>query len=441
MNIILLSGGSGKRLWPLSNDIRSKQFLKLFKNRDGSYESMIQRVYKQLNNVGISTHVTVATSKKQLSEIYDQLGANVDVCVEPVRKDTFPAIALSAAYLVEKNGVRPTEAVVVCPVDPLVTSDYFRALIALQYQAENGNANIVLMGIVPTHNADKYGYIIPDGDKKLAMVKTFKEKPNRDEAKQFIEQGALWNGGVFAMKLQYVLDKAEELLGYYKYQDLLDHYLEFEEQSFDCAVVEKELNCQVMKFNGEWADMGTWNTLSKAISDPIIGKGVIDETSTDVQILNEMDVPILAMGLHDVVISASPDGILVSDKETSTFIKPFVDEFDEKVRFAEKSWGTFKVLDIESGSMTLKVTLNRGNSMNYHSHKNRDEIWIVISGEGTATLDGRRSNVKKGDIITMRAGCKHTITASKELKLIELQLGEEIREDDKQKFDLPEGGK
>ncbi len=436
MNIILLSGGSGKRLWPLSNEIRSKQFLQLFKRRDGVYESMLQRVYNQLNNIGIQTNVTIAASKKQISAVYAQLGNDVDVCMEPCRKDTFPAIALSAAYLVDVKKVKPTEAVVVCPVDPLVTNDYFRALIALQYQAELEMANIVLMGIVPTAPTDKYGYILPAGDKKLASVKSFKEKPTPEMAKEYIAQGALWNGGVFAFKLQYVLSKAKEILGYNRYDELLAHYDSFEEVSFDVAVVEKEKSVQVMRFSGDWMDMGTWDALADAMSDPILGKGVIDETSSGVQIINEMDVPILAVGLHDVVISASPDGILVSDKDTSSFIKPFVDKFDSQARFTEKSWGSIKILDVESGSQTVKITLNRGQSMEYESHARRDELWVVINGEGQAILDGKRNNVKKGDIITMRAGCKHTITAAKELKMIEIRLGEEISADDQQKYDL-----
>lgn len=438
MNIILLSGGSGKRLWPLSNDIRSKQFLQIFRRQDGKYESMLQRVYAQLNNIGIQTHVTIATSKKQVSAIYSQLGNQVDVCMEPCRKDTFPAIALSAAYLVDVRGVKPTEAVVVCPVDPLVKSEYFRSLIALQYQAELEMANIILMGIVPTFPAEEYGYILPEGDngKKLSGVKFFKEKPTKDMAEQYIEQGALWNGGVFAFKLQYILSKAKALLGYNRYDELLAHYEEFEEISFDYAVAEKEKSIQVMRYTGDWMDMGTWNTLSEAMADNVMGKGVIDESSTDVQIVNETDVPILAMGLHNVVISASADGILVTDKEKSSQIKSFIDKVDKQVNEVSGKWGNVKVLDIEQGSQTVKIVLNHGQSLEYQAHARRDELWVVISGEGQTVLDGKRSNVKRGDIITMKAGCKHTITAAKELKLIEIQLGEEISDDDKQVFDL-----
>lgn len=437
MNIILLSGGSGKRLWPLSNDIRSKQFLKVFKNRDGSYESMIQRVYRQVNNIGIQTKVTIATSKKQVSAIRSQLGEKVSLSVEPYRRDTFPAIALAAAYLVDEKGVNPNEAVVVCPVDPMVGSDYFRALIALQYQAEQSDANLVLMGIVPTYPSEKYGYIIPENDKKMTGVKSFKEKPTAEKAAEYIEQGALWNGGVFAFKLKYVLDKARELLGYKGYKNLYDNYESLKSISFDYAVVEKEPKIQVMRFGGQWKDIGTWNTLTEVMADPIIGKGVMNDTCSGVQIVNEMDVPILAMGLHDVVISASPEGILVSDKEQSSYIKPFVDDIDQQIMFAEKSWGSFKVIDVEKGSMTIKVTLNKGHSMNYHSHKNRDEVWVVISGEGEAILDGRRQNVKPGDILTMKAESKHTVIAKSELKMIEVQLGEEILVEDKQKYPMP----
>lgn len=437
MNVILLSGGSGKRLWPLSNDIRSKQFLKLFKNRDGSYESMIQRVYRQLNNIGIQTNVTIATSKKQVSAIHAQLGEDVNVSVEPYRRDTFPAIALAAAYLVDEMKVNPNEAVVVCPVDPMVGPDYFRALIALQYQAEQSDANLVLMGIEPTYPSEKYGYIIPENEKKMTGVKSFQEKPTAEKAAEYIEQGALWNGGVFAFKLKYVLEKAREQLGYRTYKNIYDNYESLKSISFDYAVVEKERKIQVMRFGGQWKDIGTWNTLTEVMAEPVIGKGVMNDKCSGVQIVNEMDVPILAMGLRDVVISASPEGILVSDKEQSSYIKPFVDDIDQQVMFAEKSWGSFKVIDVEKGSMTIKVTLNKGHSMNYHSHKNRDEVWVVISGEGETILDGKREGIKTGDIVTMKAGMKHTVIAKSELKMIEVQLGEEILVEDKAKYPMP----
>ena len=436
MNIILLSGGSGKRLWPLSNDIRSKQFIKLFKTEAGDYESMVQRVYRQIKKADAAATVPIATSGAQVSAIHNQLGNSVGISVEPCRRDTFPAIALATAYLADVQSVDPEESVVVCPVDPYVNDDYFEALKGLSQQADKGEANLVLMGIEPTYPSEKYGYIIPESADQTAVVRTFKEKPTADVAAQYIAQGALWNGGVFAYKLKYVLNKAHELIDFTDYQDLFNKYDTLQKISFDYAVVEKEDKIQVQRFAGQWMDLGTWNTLTEAMEEPVIGKGVLNDVCENVHIVNEMDVPILAMGLHDVVISASPEGILVSDKEQSSYIKPFVDKFVQQTMFAEKSWGSFRVLDVEDGSMTIKVTLNPGHSMNYHSHQYRDEVWVVISGEGRTIVDGMEQKVAPGDVITMQAGCRHTVLADTTLKLIEVQLGDNISVGDKKKYEL-----
>lgn len=435
MHIILLSGGSGKRLWPLSNDIRSKQFIKIFKTENG-YESMVQRVYRQITEVDRDATVTIATSKAQVSSIHNQLGDAVGVCVEPCRRDTFPAIALATAYLHDVKGVGPEEPVVVCPVDPYVNNDYFEALKKLSDLAAQGNANLSLMGIEPTYPSEKYGYIIPETADPVSKVKTFKEKPDTDTAAAYIAQGALWNGGVFAYKLQYVLERAHQLIDFADYQDLYAKYATLQKISFDYAVVEKEPGIQVMRFAGQWKDMGTWNTLTEAMEDASIGKAILNDSCENVHVLNELDVPVLCMGLKDVVVSASPEGILVSDKEQSSYIKPYVDAINQQVMFAEKSWGSFRVLDVEDESMTIKVTLNPGHSMNYHSHSRRDEVWTVISGRGRTIVDGMEQPVQAGDVVTMQAGCRHTVIADSELKLIEVQLGKEISVHDKQKFPL-----
>lgn len=436
MNIVMLSGGSGKRLWPLSNDIRSKQFIKIFKREDGSYESMVQRVYRQLKSVDPDATVTIATSRTQVSAITNQLGEGAWISIEPCRRDTFPAIALATAYLVDVKCVDPEESVVVCPVDPFVEEDYFVALKGLSDQADKGEANLVLMGIEPTYPSEKYGYIIPESQNHTATVSTFKEKPTAEVAEEYIHQGALWNGGVFAYKLGYMMDKAHEMIDFTDYYDLFDKYDTLMKISFDYAVAEKEDKIQVQRFAGQWKDLGTWNTLTEAMEESIVGKGVMNDKCSGVHIVNEMDVPVLAMGLHDVVISASPEGILVSDKEQSSYIKPFVDDFEQQVMFAEKSWGSYKVMDVETGAMTIKVTLNPGHSMNYHSHDRRDEVWVVLSGIGRTIVDGMEQNVKAGDVITMDAGCRHTVIADTELKLIEVQLGKDIDVDDKQKYEL-----
>lgn len=436
MNIILLSGGSGKRLWPLSNDVRSKQFIKIFKKEDGLYESMVQRVYRQIKTVDTDASVVVATSKSQVSSIHNQLGDDVGICVEPCRRDTFPAIALACSYLKDVQKIDTNEPVVVCPVDPYVEDDYFKALQDLSTEAVNSSSNLVLMGIEPTYPSEKYGYIIPSDKEKVSKVLSFKEKPTKEVAEEYIKKGALWNGGVFAFKLKYVLEKAHELIDFTDYDDLFSKYDSLTKISFDYAVVEHEKEIKVIRFKGMWKDLGTWNTLTEAMEENIVGKGELNDTCKNVHIINEMDTPILAMGLHDVVISASPEGILVSDKEQSSYIKPFVDKYEQQVMFAEKSWGSFNVLNIDDKSMTIKVTLNEGHRMNYHSHEHRNEVWVVTSGTGTTIIDGMKQNVSAGDVITMAKGVRHTIIANTELKLIEIQLGTDISVHDKQKFEL-----
>lgn len=436
MNIILLSGGSGKRLWPLSNDIRSKQFIKIFKGEDGKYESMVQRVYGQIKSVDADADITVATSKEQISSLKNQLGEDVSISVEPCRRDTFPAIALASAYLHDVKGMDENEVVVVCPVDPYVRKEYFEALKQLSDLAENDVANLVLMGMEPTYPSEKYGYIIPKTSQGVSKVSTFKEKPDIATAQSYIEKGALWNGGIFAYKLKYVLKRAHELIDFTDYADLYDKYESLKKISFDYAVVEKEPDIAVMRFAGEWKDLGTWNTLTEAMEEAVIGNARMNESCENTHVINELDIPVLCMGLKDVVVSASADGILVSDKNESSYIKPFVDAIDTPIMYAEKSWGSYRVMDVEEESTTIKVTLHAGNAMNYHSHEHRDEVWTIVEGYGRTVVDGMEQTVQAGDVITMQAGCKHMIMADTQLKLIEVQLGKEISVNDKKKHEL-----
>ena len=446
MNIILLSGGSGKRLWPLSNDIRSKQFIKIFKKKgldltlstEDDYESMVQRIYHQIKKVDPEAEVTIATSKSQVSAIHNQLGMDVGISVEPCRRDTFAAIALAIAYLHDVRHVPETEAVVVCPVDPYVDDAYFECVNELYKAASAGEHNLVLMGIEPTYPSEKYGYIKPVQTENGETAWTFTEKPTKDKAEEYIASGALWNGGVFAFRLNYVLEKSKELLGTCNYEELFSHYGKLRKISFDYAVVEQETSIEVIKYAGQWKDLGTWNTLTEAMEEPVIGEGTLSDSCSNVHIVNELGVPVLAMGLKNIVISASPDGILVSDKEQSSYIKPYVDAIDQEIMFAEKSWGSYRVLDVEDESMTVKITLNPGHKMNYHSHLHRDEVWTVIAGFGTTIVDGMAQPVKPGDVVTMEAGCKHTVIAGKKgLQMIEVQLGKEISVSDKKKYEMP----
>ena len=428
MNVILLSGGSGKRLWPLSNDVRSKQFIKMFKTSDG-YESMLQKIYKGIKSVSNDACITIATSNVQKSIIKNQLG-DVDVSLEPCRKDTFPAILLAACYLHDVKNVDVNDSIVVCPVDPYVDERYFKALNDLYKLSLKNEANLSLIGIEPTHPSEKYGYIIPKDSNLVSEVVEFKEKPDKDTAASYIVKGALWNAGIFAFKLKYILEIGHELIDFKDYEDLFNKYNDLNKISFDYAVVEKEKSINVLRFDGIWQDLGTWNALTDAMEDAVLGNGILEESENS-NIINELKIPVLGVGLNNVIIAASPDGILVSEKDCSSHIKPYVEKIEAPIMYSEKSWGTYQVIDVQDESLTILAILKEGNLMKYHSHEYRDEVWTVIAGNGEVTLDDKVFTVKPGDVIEIKKGMKHRIKALTELKLIEVQLGKDISVEDK----------
>ena len=435
MHIILLSGGSGKRLWPLSNDVRSKQFIKLFKN-GREYESMVQRVYRQITTVDPDARITIAASRSQASVIKNQLDETVSICVEPCRRDTFPAIALAAAYLHDEQNVAADEAVVVCPVDPYVDNTYYEGVKTLHELAAQGNANLTLMGIEPTYPSEKYGYIIPENKECVSKVREFREKPDKETAKKYLAQNALWNAGIFAFKIGYLLDKAHSMIDFKDYHDLFHKYDTLTKISFDYAVAEKEPSIQVLRYSGDWKDVGTWNMMTEVMADKVKGRAILDETCENTNVVNELNIPILCMGCKDMIIAASGDGIFISDKERSGYMKPYVEKMETEAMYAEKSWGTYTVIDVQSGSMTIRISMKTGKQMSYHMHRHRKEIWTVVSGSGKAIVDGMEQLLHTGDVLTIAAGCKHTIEAITELDIVEVLLGKDISVKDKIKFSL-----
>ena len=435
MNIVLLSGGSGRRLWPLSNEVRSKQFIRIFTSPSGEPESMVQRVYRQITSVSPDSEVTVAASRQQLSALTNQLGDKVCISPEPCRRDTFPAIVLAVAFLTDKKGLSPDAPVIICPVDPYVGDDYFRVLGELEKAVLTDEKGICLLGTEPSFPTAKYGYIIPESVDEVSRVSYFKEKPTEEEAARLIEKGALWNAGVFAFRAGYILDIARDLIGYRGYDELFARYESLEAISFDYAVLEKERDIKVIRFAGEWKDVGTWNTMSETMDKNAFGNVVFGGECVNTTAVNDLDIPLICMGLKDVIVAAGPDGILVSDKHQSSYIKPIVDSVAGDIKYSEKSWGSFKVIDSTETSLTIKVTLLPGHHMYYHSHERRDEVWTVIEGSGTAIVDGEKIEITDGDVIKLPAGCRHTVIAKTRLELIEVQNGSEISVSDKIKYE------
>lgn len=437
MNIILLSGGSGKRLWPLSNEVRSKQFLKIFKIENGDRESMLQRMYRMIREIDKDATITIATSGNQATSIIDQLGDNVGISIEPCRRDTFPAIALATAYLHDMKGISQDEVVIVCPVDPYVEAPYFEMLSKLHAQAIKGEANIYLIGIEPSYPSEKYGYILPKTTDRVSVVDSFKEKPDMQTAKKYISLGALWNAGVFAYKIKYVLELAKEYFGTCSYQDLYKNYANLTKISFDYAVLENEQMIQVMRFAGEWKDLGTWNTLTEAMSDEVTGNALAADCE-NTHVINELQIPLVALGVKNLVIAATPDGILVTDKRSSDRLKDYVTE--QRPMYEKREWGEYQVLDYRiqndgQNFLTKHLIIKPGQHISYQQHAHRSEIWTFVDGKGKLILNGEISLVGRGDTAYIKPGMKHAIKANTELHIIEVQVGDELTEEDIERLD------
>ncbi|MRI80836.1 cupin domain-containing protein [Aerococcaceae bacterium DSM 109653] len=433
MKIILLSGGSGKRLWPLSNDIRSKQFLKLLKNEDGESESMVQRVYRQIRQTGIETDLVIATGKNQEDSIHSHLGDLIDIVLEPERRDTFPAIALASSYLYFEKNMDRDEAVIVLPVDPYAELAYFETIKSLQELIESDKAKIGLMGIKPTYPSAKYGYILTDKD--TGLVKGFQEKPSEELAKSLIDDGAMWNGGVFAFKAGYIMDILKNYISFNSFEEVEEQYSVLPKISFDYEVIEKETSISMVEYTGIWKDLGTWNTLTEVMENMAIGKVVMSDSCDNTHVINELDIPVTVLGAKDMVIAASPDGILISDKHESSYLKEYVDGLSKRPMYEESGWGESKVLDYtdnEDGSSTLtkSISIKAGEWLQYQQHAVRDEIWTIIDGVGDIVIDDHVRNVRRGDVAYITKGQKHSIRAVTNMRLIEVQIGSEIVAED-----------
>ncbi len=436
MNIILLSGGSGKRLWPLSNEARSKQFLKILRKDDKS-ESMIQRAYRKIEAVDPDANILVATVQSQESYIMNQLGDAINISVEPGRRDTFPAIALAASYMHDVMHVGEDDAVVVLPSDSWAEDSFFDSIEKLYRHVLNSEQNLCLMGVEPNYPSEKYGYIVPKTGSEISEVAAFKEKPEESAAKEYIRQGAMWNCGVFAFKLNYLLDVSQKTIGTSNYQELFSDYNNLEKISFDYAVVEKEPKIDVLRYSGNWSDLGTWNDLVKVFPEPCIGQHV-EKDCEDVYLINELSTPVFLNGLNNVIVAASPDGILITDADKTNSIKKTVESFDHRPMYEERKWGEYRVLyetSYTTNSLTKELIIEAGKNISYQEHYLRDEIWTVVEGEGQLLLNGEVSSVKCGDTVKIAKGVKHAVRAFTRLHIIEVQIGDDLVEEDITRYD------
>ena len=440
MQLVLLSGGSGKRLWPLSNNARSKQFLPLLEKEDGTMESMVQRVIRQAKEANLTNDITLATNASQQDIIVNQLGDSVNLVTEPERRDTFPAIALAASYLKLAKQCADDEVVVIMPCDPYTEEEYFHTIGKMVECVNQNVADLVLMGITPTYPSAKYGYVVPkvsevSSSKESQMVSRFTEKPTVPVAEELLKEGALWNGGVFAFRLGYMMNIVKKYMTSESFEDTRNRYSEFPKISFDYEVAEKAESVAVVPYTGQWKDLGTWNTLTDELSNHAIGNAVLGPKCENTHVINELQNPIFVAGVKDVVVAACPDGILVCAKKETENIKKYVENLTPRPMYEERRWGTYRVLDdtqYEDGhhSLTKSITLLPGKQTSYQVHHHRSEVWTIVEGEGWYALDGNVLPVKAGEVAYIPVEHWHALKAKTKLTMIEVQAGHPLIEED-----------
>ncbi|MCZ8523114.1 MULTISPECIES: sugar phosphate nucleotidyltransferase [Paenibacillus] len=443
MKLILLSGGSGQRLWPLSNDIRSKQFIKLLRSSDGKMESMVQRVWGQLEKTDLHHQAYIATGKSQVGILQNQLGMEIPLIIEPSRMDTFPAVALAAAYLFSEKKVDLDEVVIVLPVDPYVEDGFYKKLFELEKYLIEEKTDIALLGVKPSFPSEKYGYIVPtnsNADNPWLYVSAFKEKPSEATAKELIDSGALWNCGIFAFKLGYLLSILNKMDVIPEFNKMTGIYNDLPKISFDYEVVEKAKNIIVVPYDGQWKDLGTWNTITEEMGERVIGRGTL-EHSPNTHIVNELDIPTVVLGIENAVVISSPDGILVADKSLSPKIKGYIPQDIDRVMYEERHWGMSKTLeyrkvDGQEEILTKRILIRKDKNISVHYHKCRREIWTILHGECEILLGNEKLILSSGDTLKIMPNIIHSIRALTDLEFIEIQCGSELTEEDVYRISL-----
>lgn len=431
MQLILLSGGSGKRLWPLSNNTRSKQFLTLLEKEDGLKESMLQRVVRQAKEAMLTKDITLVTNTSQSGIITNQLGGSVAIVTEPERRDTFPAIALAASFLKFVKKCSDKEVVVIMPCDTYTEANYFHTIRKMVEFVDANVADLILMGIIPTHPSEKYGYVIPESVESMTEYKKvahFAEKPTLEYAKKYIAQKAYWNGGVFAFHLGYMIDIVKKYIPSNSFATIRSRYSEFPKISFDYEVAEKAGAVAVVPFTGQWKDLGTWDSLTDEIHNPIIGNAIMGAHCHNTHVINELKIPIYVDGLENVIVAACPNGFLVCDKKYSEKIKEYVEKTPSLPMYEECSWGTYHVLDYstfenEQYSLTKSITINSGKSIPYQTYHHCSKVLTFVQGEGTLSIDGHEQKIMVGDTIVIPINHLYSIKATTVLVFIEVQVG------------------
>ena len=442
---IILAGGSGSRLWPLSRELYPKQLLSLYTDK-----SLLQATYEGLNKLLPAENIISITNTKHLSNVKMQLSAlnsNPVILAEPVSKNTAPAIALTAKYIIENFSA--DEIVIVMPSDLIMnySQEFIESVKKAQELANEGK--IVTFGVKPTYPETGFGYINSENN----IVKSFIEKPNLEIAKEFIQNANYyWNSGIFVFKISTLIKEFEqhcpEISKVLKMMELKDNTVQFTEFdkmpniSIDYALMEKCTNLAMVELKTDWKDLGSWKSIyevsPKDENNNVFVGHVLDKDSKNSFVYSSSKL-VATIGLEDTVIVETEDAILACKKDKTQEVKQIYETLkkqNDNTHLVHKTvyrpWGFYTVIAQGDGFLTKIIHVNPGQKLSVQSHNFRSEHWVILSGTAKVVLEGKELILSPGHSVDIPLKAIHSLQNpfDKDIEIIEVQKGDPLIEED-----------
>ncbi len=451
MYAIILAGGTGSRLWPMSRDLYPKQFIALNGNN-----SLLQSTVKRLKNIVRDDKILCITNIKLANDVKFQLAqinSNAVVIAEPMVKNTAPAIACAVQYI--KNISNSDEEILVLPSDHLIkdTEAFENTIKKAQILAEE--EYIVTCGVKPSYAETGYGYIQTSDELKNGYkIKTFVEKPDETAAEKYIEaKNVFWNSGIFCAKTsvweQEIKKYAPEIFENVKKLDCsqalsipYNIYENMPDISIDYAVMEKSPKAAMVVMESDWNDLGSWKSLyevkEKDNNGNVIEGNVIANNVKNSLIYSDKKL-VAVSGLEDIILVETEDAVMACKKEEAQDVKKLYNKLAQNnlsVKTVHKTvfrpWGYYTCLADGDGYLTKLISVSPKQKLSVQSHNHRSEHWVVLEGEALVVLDGKNYELHAGQSIDIPLKAIHSLQNpyNKELRIIEVQKGDYISEDD-----------
>ena len=448
---IILAGGSGSRLWPLSRELYPKQLLKL----DGD-KSLLQETFMRLNSLIPAEKIISVTNIKHANDVkfqLSQISKDAKIISEPMAKNTAPAIACTLEYIRQNSS--EDEIVIIVPSDSLIkrTEAFINTLKSGMEAAEKGY--IVTFGIKPSYPETGYGYI-KAGEKFAGCLKVekFVEKPDREKAVQYLADGSYyWNGGMFMAKVSVLLEEFKNhATDIYNNLSLLDFsqssnikygvYENMPSVSIDYAVMEKSGKIAITELLSDWSDVGSWQALydisEKDKNNNYLVGNVIAENVKNSMIYADKKL-VTATDLENVIIVETEDAVMACKKDASQNVKKIYEKLKSTGNSAHlvhktvfRPWGWYTCLSEGEGYLTKIICVLPKQKLSIQSHNHRSEHWVVLEGKAKVILDNTENYLEPGQSIDIPLKAVHSLQNpyDKDLKIIEVQKGDYISEDD-----------